>query len=143
MITPWRPGTLPPAPARPRPARPPGRTAGARARRESRSRPPAKQLPPNGEVMASDRAEVERAEWCFEFHVSSDRPVHQSEADRLMDEAIHWAEAHRLGVGGSYEPASAEVNNACCSWAFRFGLCASEDEQLISRESASDLWDLL
>ncbi|QEL20460.1 hypothetical protein [Limnoglobus roseus] len=93
--------------------------------------------------MTSDRAEEERDEWCFEFNVSSERLVHQSEADRLLDEAIHWAGAHRLGVGGSYKPASAEVNNACVSWAFRFGLCASEDEQLIPRESASDLWDLL
>lgn len=93
--------------------------------------------------MTSDRVGEGRDEWCFEFHVSSDRPVHRSEADKILDEAIHWAEAHRFGVGGSYKPASAEVNNACCSWAFRFGLCASEDEQLIPRESASDLWELL
>jgi hypothetical protein len=93
--------------------------------------------------MASDRTEEERDEWCFEFCVSSDKPVHVSDADRIMVEAIDWAEAHRLGVGGSYKPASAEVNNACFSWAFRFGLCASEDGQLISRGAASGLWDLL
>jgi hypothetical protein len=61
----------------------------------------------------------------------------------LLDEAVEWAEAHRLGVGGGYKPSSTEVNAAAASWAFRFGLCATEDEQLISRASAADLWELL
>ena len=93
--------------------------------------------------MKSDQTEEERDEWCFEFHVSSHSPIHQSEADRLLSEAIHWAEAYRLGVGGGYKPATAGIDNTCFSWVFRFGLCASEDQQLIPRETAADLWNLL
>src|SRR5262245_58763397 len=75
----------------------------------------------------------ERDEWCFEFHVSASKPIRRAEADKLLDEAVEWAEAHRLGVGGGYEPASVEVDKAAQSWAFRFGLCATEDDQLIPR----------
>jgi hypothetical protein len=46
----------------------------------------------------------ERDEWCFDFRVSADLPIRRSEADALLDEAIRWAEAHRLGVGGGYRP---------------------------------------
>jgi hypothetical protein len=85
----------------------------------------------------------ERDEWCFEFQVSADRPIRRAEADELLDEAIRWAEAHRLGVGGGYQPSSPEVNEAARAWAFRFGLCVTEDGQLIPRRLAHDLWDSL
>jgi hypothetical protein len=85
----------------------------------------------------------ERVEWCFEFQVTAARPIRRAEADKLLDEAVQWAEGHRLGVGGGYKPASAEVGNAALSWAFRFGLCATEDEQLVPQPLARDLWGLL
>jgi hypothetical protein len=85
----------------------------------------------------------ERDEWCFEFHVSAPTLIRRAETDQLLKEAIRWAEANRLGVGGGYKPASAEVEKAAQSWAFRFGLCASEDGQVIPRTLAHDLWQLL
>ena len=85
----------------------------------------------------------ERDEWCFDFHVSARSPIRRQEADKLMDEAIAWAEAHRLGVGGGYRPASPEVAGAARTWAFHFGLCATEDGQLIPHREAHDLWECL
>lgn len=85
----------------------------------------------------------EQGEWCFEFVVTAANPILRAEADELLTEAVAWAEEHRLGVGGGYKPASAEVEKAAVSWAFRFGVCATEDEQLIPHASAADLWGLL
>ena len=85
----------------------------------------------------------ERDEWCFEFVVTAAEPIPRAEADGLLTEAVDWAEGHRLGVGGGYRPASAEAGGAAASWAFRFGLCATGDRQLISRSSAADLWERL
>jgi hypothetical protein len=54
-----------------------------------------------------------RDEWCFDFHVHAAEPI----ARRLMDdllcvEAIVWAEARHLGVGGGFRPASPEADGA-------------------------------
>ena len=84
-----------------------------------------------------------REEWCFEFRVLANLPIRRSEADALLDEAIRWAEAHRLGIGGGYRPSSPEAKGAARSWSFRFGLCATEAGQLIPRRSAHDLWETL
>ncbi len=85
----------------------------------------------------------ERVEWCFEFQVTAAKPIRRVEINKLLDEAVQWAEAHRLGGGGGYKPASAEVDSSAQSWAFHFGLCATEDEQLIPRPLAHDLWGRL
>src|SRR5262245_13592053 len=85
----------------------------------------------------------ERNEWCFEFHISALRSIRRAQADNLFDEVILWAEGHRLGVGGGYRPASPEVSFAALSWAFHFGLCATEQGQLIPERQAKELWELL
>jgi hypothetical protein len=61
----------------------------------------------------------------------------------LLDEAIQWAEDHRLGIGGGYRPAMGGGDDASRSWDFRFGLCATADGQWISLALAHDLWGLL
>lgn len=85
----------------------------------------------------------ERDEWCFEFRVAADRPTPREVADELMEGAVCWAEAHRLGIGGGYRPSPCESDGAAPAWMFRFGLCITEDGQSIPRRLAHDLWEAL
>ena len=85
-----------------------------------------------------------RDEWCFEFHVHAAEPI----AGRLMDdllcvEAVGWAEARHLGVGGGCRPASPEADGAARCWHFHFGLCAGEGGQVIPAVQAAELEELL
>jgi hypothetical protein len=82
-------------------------------------------------------------EWCFEFDVTAVAPVPRPVIDALLDEAIGWAEARLLGVGGGYRPAAPEVAGAAMAWRFRFGLCVQAGGVLISESQAAELQELM
>lgn len=51
-------------------------------------------------------------EWQFEFAVTAPAPIQRAIIDALLDEAIGWAEARTLGIGGGYCPDMPEVADA-------------------------------
>lgn len=82
-------------------------------------------------------------EWRFEFAVSGMAPVHRAVIDALLDEAIAWAEARTLSIGGGYRPVTPEVAGAATAWRFKFGLCVQADDLLIPELQAAGLRDVL
>lgn len=83
----------------------------------------------------------ERDEWCFDFHVTSSRLIISAEAEKLMDEVLVWAESHQLGIGGGYGPSPLNKVDVARTRTFHFGLCASQEGQLIPRQQAYELWE--
>lgn len=85
-----------------------------------------------------------RDEWCFDFYVHAAAPIPAQLMDGLLwEEVINWAEGHQLGVGGGLRAASLQQDAAAQCWHFRFGLCASEDGQIIPASQADELEQLL
>lgn len=83
-------------------------------------------------------------EWCFEFDVMASAPIPRSVIDDLLcEEVIKWAESRCLGIGGGYQPASAEVDGRALAWRFRFGLCVQGDGLLIPESQANELRERL
>jgi hypothetical protein len=82
-------------------------------------------------------------EWCFEFVVAAMTPIPRSVIDALLDEAMEWAEARALGIGGGYRPVTPEVAAAATTWRFQFGLCIQASDLLIPDAQAAELCDLL
>lgn len=83
-------------------------------------------------------------EWCFDFCVTSQRPISRQSMDNLhCTEAVGWAEQNRLGIGGGYGPASPEIDDAALVWHFQFGLCQNGRARLIPESEACGLWKLI
>ncbi len=85
-------------------------------------------------------------DWCLDFCVTGQQPISRQSMDDLhCIEAVGWAEANRLGIGGGYRPASTERDGAALAWHFRFGLCMCENgrAQLIPESEAHELWKLI
>ena len=95
------------------------------------------------ETTAGDVTVEQLEEWCFEFEVIANEPIDSHVADDVMEEAIWWAEAHGLGIGGGYKPVAEEANRTAISWAFQFGLCVQRDRTLIAYNTAASLWELI
>ena len=82
-------------------------------------------------------------EWSFEFVVTAPAPIRRAVIDALLDEAIGWAEARTLGIGGGYGPDTPEIADAATAWRFQFGLCVQSDGLLIPEPQAAELIDVL
>jgi hypothetical protein len=82
-------------------------------------------------------------EWEFAFDVTAPEPIPFEAIDALMDAIILWAESNDLGVGGSFSPVGSPSNDSARRWRFCFGLCVSRDDDLIPREAAGDLIDVI
>ena len=82
-------------------------------------------------------------EWCYEFDVTAPTPIPRPDVDALLDEAIEWAEARALGIGGGYQPTSPEVAGGAVAWRFRFGLCIQAADRLIPESQAAELRESL
>ena len=79
----------------------------------------------------------ELVEWAFRFTVTTPEPVPHREIEALLDDAVHWAEAHSFGVGGGFSSEGDDATSS--SWDFEFGLCATLDHQLIPESRAKAL----
>lgn len=81
-------------------------------------------------------------EWWFEFDVTAAAPIPRAVIDALLDDAIAWAEARRLGIGGGYHPTTPVIADAATAWRFEFGLCVDAGGRLIPEPQAGALLEL-
>lgn len=86
-------------------------------------------------------------EWLFGFSVSAAEPIpYQAMEDMLILEAIPWAEQRRLEIGGGFRHGSGRLGGGKDRdrlWRFWFGLCIRDDDQLIPRPQAQELFDMI
>src|SRR5262245_43837531 len=57
----------------------------------------------------------------------------------LLEQAVPWAEARDLGIGGGFRAASPETREGARCWPLGFGLCATREGQSIPKEEAEHL----
>jgi hypothetical protein len=72
-------------------------------------------------------------EWCVEFEIRMNEEDN-IDADEVMCAITRWAESHNYGVGGGYDHHAGGSRAA-----FRFGLCATQESQLIPEADVRDL----
>lgn len=83
-------------------------------------------------------------EWKFEFGLYATRPkqvvIRHKAEELLVDVITAWAEENDFGVGGGFAPYGPEVATV---WKFEFGLCATLPEQVVSRQEAEEVLDVI
>lgn len=82
------------------------------------------------------------SEWSFTFVLGPNQESFglREISEKILDEAIGWAEQRNLGIGGGFKIKD-EANLQKSE--FHFGLTTVEDGQLISHQSAADLFSHL
>jgi len=76
-------------------------------------------------------------EWCFDFTVKSVKTIDRGTIELLFKLAIDWAESHKYGIGGGFNPIMPNGEAEVCL--FKFGLTATKDNQFISEKDAHSL----
>ncbi|MFM8930783.1 MAG: hypothetical protein ACKOS8_02765 [Gemmataceae bacterium] len=81
-------------------------------------------------------------EWSFTFTIFSSREPDclKQISEKIMDEAIGWAEQRQLGIGGGYKISDGTGSQKSV---FNFGLTITVDGHSISHQTAADLFAFL